>query len=394
MKKIASFFTAIILFLISITIIHFAVAGSLKSNGKGFGTWINPYKDLSYSAIVNSLNDNSYMMAGSSEFQHGKGTPYHPTEIFRSMDMDVMCIGAAYNQCLSHAITIGAIAPELKNKKLVLILSPSWFDKVGVRKNAFAVRFSETQYMAMLKDPELSKPLKEKIAKRTYKLLSKAPAMQENVKKYNDIILENKANFLEKIYFSIKKEILNEKEAININALWKISGRPKYNKFKESGKITKKIPNWGEMEKKGDKEFQKISKHNPFHMKDNIYKSKFKPVLKKQKGAMSKREFWETSPEYKDLKLLLEVCKETNIKVEIILLPINGYWYDYTGFKEDARKVLPSQIRKVTDKYKNVKFISFFDRGYEDGFLEDAFHPAGKGWTEINEKAYKFFKEG
>ncbi len=391
MKKIASFITALILFLLAVIIIHFSIATSLKTESKGFGTWINPYKDLSYSAVINNLNDDTYMMLGSSEFQHGKDTKYHPEEMFRSMGLDVMCIGAAYNQCLSHAITLGAVAPELKTKKVLLILSPAWFDKKGVRKNGFSVRFSESEYMEMLKSPLLSKALKEKIAKRTYSLLGKAPALRDNVERYNNIILEKDGNLLEKVYFDTKKAILNEKEAVNINALWKVIGKPKYEKFKRKGKVTGKVPNWEEYKVEADEEFNKTSKNNPFHMRDRIYKHKFKAVIKKQKGAMSKRKFWKESPEYKDLDLFFQVCKATDMEVQVILLPINGYWYDHTGFKEDARNMLPGQIKEVADQYSNVNFVSFFDRGYEHGFLEDAFHPAGKGWTEINEKAYKFF---
>ena len=64
--------------------------------------------------------------------------------------------------------------------------------------------------------------------------------------------------------------------------------------------------------------------------------------------------------------------------------------YDYVGFKQEARSVLPAQIKEVADRY-DVEWFSFFDQDYTAGFLEDVFHPAGKGWTAINEKAYSFF---
>ena len=388
MKKIAAFFTALILFFVTVIGIHFAVSSNLKTNSRGFGTWINTYKDLSYAAIDQNLEDDTVMMMGSSEFQHGRKTPYHPTKIFRGMDMDVMCVGAAYNQCLSHAITLGSVAPELKSKKVILILSPSWFEKEGVKKNAFAVRFSETQYMALLKNPNLSPELKKKIAERSEELLTKDPAMQENVKRYNNLFLKGKINPVDKIYFYARKAFLNEKESVNINTVWKSTGKKQYENYKKH--ITGEVPNWNELIVQADESFDKVSQDNPFHMRDKIYKKKFKPVLAKQKGAMAQRQFTKDSPEYGDLDLFLQVCKESNIDCELILLPMNGYWYDYTGFNEQARSVLPGQIKAVSDKY-GVNLVSFYDQEYTPGFLEDAFHPAGKGWTEINEKAYEFY---
>lgn len=392
MRKIAAFFTALILFFFSTIIIHFVIASNLRTDSRGFGTWINAYKDLSYSAIYQNLNDDTYMMMGSSEFQHGRNTKYHPTEIFRGMNMDVMCVGAAYNQCLSHAITIGAVGNDLETKKVVLILSPSWFEDKGVRKNAFAVRFSETQYMAMLRNPNLSKGLKERIAQRVEPLLEKAPAMQNNVERYNNAFLNNKINPMYKMYFYIRKSVSNEKEAVNINTVWKTTGKEAYDKFKRDKMITGKVPNWEKLKEDADREFEKEST-NSFHMKDKLFERKFRPVLNKQKNTMLKRRFRKTSPEYGDLKLFLDVCKEERLNVCLILLPINGYWYDYTGFKKEHRDVLPEQIMEVVRKYDNVEFTSFYDRGYDVGFLEDAFHPAGRGWIEINERAYEFFTE-
>ena len=388
MKKIAAFLTATLLFLCFAVAVHFIVLHGFQKENKGFGTWINSYKDMSYSAIDKNLHDDTLLVLGSSEFQHGKNTEYHPTQIFRGMNKDVMCVGAAYNQCLSHTITLGALAPDLKSKKVVLILSPAWFDKKGVTENGFAVRFSESQYMALLNNNNLSKGLKQEIAKRTQSLLNKAPAMQENVKKYNDILLNKQYNPIDRMYFSAKKIMLNEREAVNTSSLWRTSGKPQYNKYKKH--ITGKEPNWDELVKKADKEYETEATNNEFYIRDSIYNKKFLPVLSKQKNSMSKREFWRSSPEYGDLDLFLRVAKESNIDVMLILLPMNGYWYDYTGFNQKARDVLPGQIKEVTDKY-NVEFCDFFNEEYNPGFLEDAFHPAGKGWTLINEKINEFY---
>ncbi len=390
MKKIAAFFTALALFVVATVGIHINIAGNLDTDCRGFGTWINPYKDLSYSAISKNLHDDSYLMMGSSEFQHGRKIPYHPTKVFRKADMDVMCVGAAYNQCLSHAITLGSVAPQLKTKKVTLILSPAWFYKGGVKKEAFSVRFSESEYMAMLNNKALSDDLKKKIAQRTVELLEKDPNMKENVERYNKLLIDKRVNPVDRFYFSSRLAFINEKESVTVNSAWKLSGEKNYEKYKS--KIDGKEPDWNTLLAESERDFEKESGDNPFYMKDRIYKRKFKSIVADQEGTMSERKFLKNSPEYDDLKLFLEVCKESGIECQLVLLPINGYWYDYAGFDKAERDKLPQQILEATKGY-DYEWTSFYDEDYTEGFLEDAFHPAGKGWTEINEEVYKFFTE-
>ena len=391
MKKLAAFGTALVLFVISVIVLHFAVAGRVTAEDGGFGTWINTYKDMSYKAVAENIDEDTVMYLGSSEFQHGEGTPYHPTEIFRAMKMDVMCIGAAYNQCLSHAITMGALGPQLQSKKTVLILSPAWFNGPGVEKDAFGVRFSESMYMAMLENPNLSGDVKKKIAERAEDLLSNSPALQENVKRYDKIFIGSGGNTADRTYFNMKKAFLNEREAINVNTAWKTTEEKKYRKFMETAKTG--TADWDGLKKQSDEEFKKLSEGNSFHMDNRLYKKNIEPSLKKEKNSSTARRFWKDSPEYGDLEIFLQVCREQDIDVELILLPVSGWWYDYTGFTADKRKPLPAQIKAVADKY-DTPLYSFFDRDYTEGWLEDAVHPAGKGWVEINEEAYRFFTEG
>ena len=93
MKKIAAFITAAMLFIIAAAAVHQFAGSRIEANNREFGTWINSKKDLSYSAIAANLHEDTFMMLGSSEFQHGEKTPYHPTAIFRQAKLDVMCIG-------------------------------------------------------------------------------------------------------------------------------------------------------------------------------------------------------------------------------------------------------------------------------------------------------------
>ena len=112
---------------------------------------MNNYKDTSYSAISDNIKDDTVLFMGSSEFHHGAHTPTFPAKVLKKQGIDAMCIGSSYNQSLSHATALAAVGPKLKSKKVILMVSPSWFNPLGVaaHKSAFAVRFSETEYIGM-----------------------------------------------------------------------------------------------------------------------------------------------------------------------------------------------------------------------------------------------------
>ena len=169
--------------------------------------------------------------------------------------------------------------------------------------------------------------------------------------------------------------------------MWKVSGH-KNNRTYEPQNA--KEPDWDALKKQAEQEVEKEF-NNDLCMRDTLYNTKYKPILKERKDTETKRSF-EKSPEYDDLKLFLDICKDQGIEVKLILLPINGYWYDHTGFPRKNRDVIVEKIHKIADDY-GVELSDLYGEGYTKGWLEDNTHPAGKGWIEINEKVYEFFNK-
>ena len=79
MKKVAAFITALILFVGTALSVHTIAGEKLDTNNPFFGTWISTKKYLSYKAVSSNIEKDTVMMMGSSEFQYGNKTPYHPT---------------------------------------------------------------------------------------------------------------------------------------------------------------------------------------------------------------------------------------------------------------------------------------------------------------------------
>ena len=67
--------------------------------------------------------------------------------------------------------------------------------------------------------------------------------------------------------------------------------------------------------------------------------------MAKTKG-ISKDENLIESKEIDDYKFLLSVCKDLNIKPYIILLPVNGWYYDFVELPKDKRDECYEQGKK------------------------------------------------
>lgn len=372
--------------------LHFYKANGLAANSSDFSRWIHYYKDGSYEAIKVNLNENTMPVFGSSEFHHCKKSLFHPTNLFRESGEDVMLLGAAYTQSLFHATLLGAIEPDLKNRKVVLLVSPPWCKRGGVPNNAFAARFSESHYLAMLKNPNLSKEIKETIAEKSVERLKSFPEMKERVLRYNRLFLKNKGSIVDRILFPGRKLFIGEKDKLTVSTAVKMSKiRRNLNDKEKENPHSARDKNWYELEQEALKDIKKEANNNSFYMKNRYYTNIIKSRLKAKRNSSLKDSYRE-SPEYSDLEVFLKICKERNIEANLVILPINDYWYDYTGFPKSERDIARTKITEIAKNY-GAQIWDLYDLGYEKYFFVDTVHPSEKGWVKINEAIYQFYRQ-
>lgn len=392
MKKILAFLTAFMLFIAVAAVLHFAASKGLSMNNKDFGFWVNSYKDASYSAITLNLGKNSVPLLGSSEFHHGKRTKYHPSNVFRRGDKDLMIIGSPYTQCLFHATLIGAIEPEMKRKEVIMLVSPSWFKAKGIDPRAFAVRFSESEYLAFLSNDKLSKSLKKRVAVETENKLGTYPDMQKRVHRYNSIFLWGNGNPGDLLYTAVRRVFVGEVEKTTVNTALKVTKIKRYKRWRESklGGVNDDTKRYIKSLGVGAAIYaKKRSGNNPFFMDDKLYEKKIKPKeAAKREAAVNLSAA--KSPEFNDLKIFLEVCRETGVRAKLVLLPTNAYWYDFTGFRLGQREVIRDRILALANDY-DVPVRDLSGKEYSKYFFRDAVHPSAKGWIKIDEAINKLY---
>nr|WP_317283267.1 D-alanyl-lipoteichoic acid biosynthesis protein DltD [uncultured Sellimonas sp.] len=388
MKKVVAFGIALILCISSAVGLHLYSKKRIHSDSNAFASWTADSKFGSRDAILENINENTVLAFGSSEFQHGKNTPYHPRQVFQKTTFNMMLLGSAYYQSLSHAVALASLGNNVPTKQAVLFISPPWFDKKGVLPEAYSSRFSETHYIAMLKNPKISDKTKQYIINRTLKLLKADPSSKKRAELYERVLYTKDASLLDKVNYKLYTQFLAEKELQSVSV-----GLTK-DRIKQFSKKIKELspePDFSSLIERAEKDGESHNSTNPFYMDDKIFLKKIHPLMKRKKNENIHGNY-NTSPEYDDLKCFLEVCRELEIKPLLVSLPVNGYWYDHTGFPKKARQEYYSNIRKIASEY-GASLADFSNQEYTKYFFEDGIHIGKKGWVMVNESIYNFYQE-
>lgn len=387
MKRMKAFTVALILFFLTVTGCHFYVHGRVSVNNPTFSTWSLEEKSLSLTGLSENMNEGSIPVFGSSEFQHGTDTIYHPASLFSDSRFNPMLIGAGYYQSLSHAITLAAIEPFLKVPKAVLIISPQWFRKPGVLNQAYTSRFSEILYTHMLTNPKISDTVKEYMSERTHTLLDIDEKTLEHVDLHEKVLWKENGSALEQKQEELWNAFLLEKDFFSMASYLIRSGIRTGNGIPSDDSAPDFDAYYAQAIKDGDTENQ-----NEFFINPDSYE-RLLPYLPEKKGMNSDaQKGYQKSPEYEDLRCFLTVCEETGIEPMLVLLPVNGYYYDYTEFPKEARQKYYEKVRNVAEEF-HARIADFSGEEYTKYFFEDRVHIGKTGWVMVNESLYEFYNE-
>ncbi len=330
-------------------------------------------------------------MYGSSEFGHGG--PYNPTKLFAGQPTNwtPYLVGHAGSLDLIQALYAGA--QDLKGKKIVLSLSAQWFHNGGIAQNTFAANFSALQAYTMMFNPALSTKTKKALAERLIQfneVKNTYPVLHGLLKYYGQT--DPGSVIMEALYWPLAKvemaslEIQDEIKTINI-----IQHLPAGEIAKNARNGSwKTIPSWSQMQAKATVDVQKNETNNPFGININFFKGKLKDQQKFKNSAL-KGQFY-PSPEYADLNLLMNVLKDEGADPIFLIQPVNGRWYDFTGFSKQERQKYYSEVRIMADHH-GFALADFSNHEYDMYFMDDPSHPSEKGWLEFDETLDKFIHQ-
>ena len=127
---------------------------------------------------------------------------------------------------------------------------------------------------------------------------------------------------------------------------------------------------------------------NPFDISDKSWNRKFSKTYEADKNAHPDR-ICVDSPEFDDLKAFLEVCRQTGLQAKLIIMPVNGKWFDYIGTGKQQRRDTTDRILKLAEEYgAEAADLTVYE--YEPFITKDVTHPWNKGWALIDREIYNF----
>lgn len=394
MKKFKFFLIPIVFIFLFINIFNIAINKKYKE--------LVESKDLtslkhSYNEIIRDRGgvlkdqmhkENDLMILGSSEL--ASPVDQLPTNIFpfSGAEYDVSIYGRAYTQSLQHATIISNIQDISADDKIAIIISSQWFnDEPGIKYEDFLVNFSEKQFYDFFNNEKIKKENKIYYAKRISDLLRSSGEYNEervyaNLYYRDNLISKIGLTFLSP-YYKFKNYMLDIKDKVQSIKLLK-------NLSNKSQKNIKEI-NWENEYKKAEDEGKSKVTNNDIYVDDDYYDNNLRNVYDSLKNRLENINLLK-SKELDDYKFLLEICKDNNIKPLIILMPVNGFYYDYLGFSKEKRTEFYDTLEIIAKEY-DFETLNLQNKEYEKYYMYDVMHLGWKGWLNINEEMYKYFNE-
>jgi D-alanine transfer protein len=308
----------------------------------------------------------------------------HPSNMFKNKTsgFQVNLVGRGHSQSITDAIEIAAADENLRDRTMVIILSPQWFSASNMDQSEFEMNFSELQFYSVMMNKNIGSDIKLSLASRVAQL-TKGSKNYGIAYQYARLYSNN--NLLSKIgealltpYSKLRYYLLSIKDKVqSYNYLVEMAS-------KRSIENSNKNINydWGKELEKASLFAKDKTNNNDFGIENNYFDTNVKNNLTATKG-IDKGQSYSISPEYDDLKLLLEICKNKGVNPIFVSIPVQGKWYDYIDFSKEDRQNCYKKINNLITSY-NFQLLDLSTHEYDEHFLKDTMHLGWKGWIYID----------
>lgn len=302
-------------------------------------------------------------------------------------------VGRGSCQSLVHALSIAGSGEALRGKKVVLITAPQSYVEGGIAPDLFMANFSGQQALRMLADDTIPDEIKQYLSSRVQQLMAQYGAEYGAAPEaYTAAGLLTKAVAAENAltqaflrpYAAVSRWLLDTKDAATAAGIMRA-----YSDVKAA--VPQEI-DWDAELEAALSQAQQMATNNDFFMLDGYYSTYVGRKLSQFEGRDADLSY-AVSPEYDDLRCLLELCRAKELDVLFVHVPMHGSWNDYTGFTAEKRAAYYEAVREIVTQYDNVTLLDLTPMEYEPYFLCDTMHLGWKGWLEVDRAIVQFYGE-
>lgn len=319
----------------------------------------------------------------------------HPANFFaeKRCGFQVDLVGRGSCQSLVHALSIAGSGEALRGKKVVLITAPQSYVEGGIAPDLFMANFSGQQALRMLADDTIPDEIKQYLSSRVQQLMAQYGAEYGAAPEaYTAAGLLTKAVAAENAltqaflrpYAAVSRWLLDTRDAATAAGIMRA-----YSDVTTAG--PQEI-DWDAELEAALSQAQQMATNNDFFMLDGYYSTYVGRKLSQFEGRDADLSY-AVSPEYDDLRCLLELCRSKELDVLFVHVPMHGSWNDYTGFTAEKRAAYYEAVREIVTQYDNVTLLDLTPMEYEPFFLCDTMHLGWKGWLEVDRAIVQFYGE-
>lgn len=343
---------------------------------------------------------NLTMVYGSSELgAAGSWSEFYPNALFAGKPTGFLpfLVGRGGCQDLLHVLNTAAQGDALRGKKVAVILSSQWFTPQGITLDYMAANFSPLQAYRMLFNPTLNLKTKRQVADRLLQfpeVFKDYPVLSKMLSYYGRP--DAKARWLTAVYMPLARiemaslELQDAAKTIRYLQQTKPKAAAMEQEIKEAAKTPLKP--WDQLREEAAQKAKAAVTTNSFGIMDSYYNEYVKPNLASSQNSAARATLY-PSPEYNDLRLLCNVLQQEGAKPLFVIVPVNGFWYDYTGFPKSERDSYYKRVKQMIQD-QGFAVADFSNHEYDMYFLKDIMHMGMKGWVNLDEALDRFVHQG
>jgi D-alanine transfer protein len=350
------------------------------------------YKSMVMQGEALDRND-TLLMYGASYLTQDIKSPFSADSLFANKrdGFQVFTVGGAGYDPLVLVLNFGALASRMSGHKVVFFITTFLG---GDNLTSFEAKSSKEMFYGLMFNPVVDNSNKQAICQQMIAISRQKGQIQTDDFKdilyfselYSSSKMVNKIEFALLIpYYRMEYYLLGVKDELEAYTLLKADK----NKVKYIVPQSENI-DWNNEMAIAVSAAKKNETNNPFGMTNSNY-NKIKDSLGKLKGSSKK---WSYIPgvEYDNLNMIVQICKDNNIAPLFIIMPVNGKYYDYLGYKQSERQKYYRSVKDLVTGYGfDVADLSTHE--YEDYFFNDAVHQDYKGWVYVDEAIDRYYHQ-
>lgn len=312
---------------------------------------------------------------------------YHPAVMAaRYHNYKPFLFGSRGTQSLPQLFNMAMMPQEMEHRKAVFIISPQWFVKPGVRKNAFQYYNSNYADLMWLAQANPASPYDRYTASRLATLLNNQGTVAAFARK---IAAGQSLNQFERADMQVRTTFLRNQDQLFSRF---------FIKDNYGQRIAPQIPelpvnyNYPELLKQATQEHAAVSSNNSFGLLNSFYNRNVRKNRAKLAGSQRKFNYTQ-SPEYADLEVVLNQFKQTDTNVIIMIAPVNARWEKFTGMSMPMYDQTVNKIRFQLQSQGFNHILDYSKDGSRPGFMQDTIHIGWAGWVQFDHQIAPFLEK-